>query len=107
MDLKIVPPKRMTPKIKTSLLMILRPSDYGCRNTPLPNYLPIYLLVRNVYLITTNNFDLFIQASFYIIMLLLLQYFNRLALLLIHLLTRVANHLFFKYSKLALTIQSS
>ena len=61
---KMVPLKSMTPKSKISLLTSLRPSDYGCRNTNLIIYLPIYLLVHNIYLITNNYFYLFIQASF-------------------------------------------
>ena len=65
MVLKMVPPKRMTPKTKMSLSTSLNTSDNGCRNTYLTIYLPIYLLARNLYLITNNDFDLFIQAYFY------------------------------------------
>ena len=57
---KYVTLKRMTPKIKMSLSTSLRPNHDGCRNTSLP----IYLIVRNIYLITNNDFDLFIQAYF-------------------------------------------
>ena len=68
--------------------------------------LPIFLLVHNLYLITNNDFDSFIHASF-IIMLSLLQYSNSLALSLIHFLPSVADSLFLKYSNLALLIRSS
>ena len=66
--------------------------------------LPIYLLVHDIYLITNNDFDLFIHASF-IIMLSLLQYSNGLELSLIRFLPSVADRLFFKYSKIALLVQ--
>ena len=62
---KMLPPKRMTLKINMNLLTSLRSRDDGRCNKCLPISLAIYLLVIHIDLITSNEFDLFIQASFY------------------------------------------
>ena len=65
MVLNMLTSKRMTPKIKMIPSTSLRPIDDRFRNIDLTIYLPIYLLVCNIYLITNNNFDLLIQAYLY------------------------------------------
>ena len=54
-------PEEDSTKDEDEPVTILRPSDDGCCN----KYLPIYLLVHNIYLIINNDFDLLIQVSFY------------------------------------------
>ena len=61
----MVPLKRITPKINMSLSKILSTSDDRYYNTYLLIHLPICSLVRNLYLITTNEYYLFIQAYCY------------------------------------------